>query len=247
MALAEEQPSVSVLEPYLVDSDAQVRATAIATLIETTPAGFGLALVQAMQDEESEVRAAASRGLLELAEVLTADAELDRRLRAALTSSDPEVRAAVVDLLRCCGSVIRWSSARRWPTGTPGCGYPRCVGRCPSIKPELIAAAAHDPVSEVRIAVVGGLGAIRDPSSVPVLAELSTDPDALVRAAAVEAAGELGCPAPPDTRAARALADPARQVRKGAALALTTAARGWPAKRWLPPAATHTSTSARPR
>jgi hypothetical protein len=46
LALAEE-PSVPVLEPYLVDSDAQVRATAIATLTETTPAGFGLALVQA--------------------------------------------------------------------------------------------------------------------------------------------------------------------------------------------------------
>jgi succinate dehydrogenase/fumarate reductase flavoprotein subunit/HEAT repeat protein len=225
LALAEEEPSVSVLEPYLVDSDAQVRATAIATLTETTPAGFGLALVRAMQDEESEVRAAASRGLLELAEVLTADAELDRHLRATLTSSDPEVRAAVVDLLRVLRlgdpAVFRTALADR----DSRVRLPAVRGLVSLDQAELIAGAAHDPVREVRIAVAGGLGAIRDPSSVPVLAELSTDPDQLVRAAAFEAVGELGCPAPIDRAAVRALADPAWQVRKGAALALATAAR----------------------
>lgn len=58
-----------------------------------------------------------------------------------------------------------------------------------------------------------------------MLTELSADPDPLVRAAAFEAAGELGCPAPIDRAAVRALADPAWQVRRGAALALATAAR----------------------
>jgi HEAT repeat protein len=41
---------------------------------------------------------------------------------------------------------------------------------------ELITAAAHEPVREVRIAVAEGLGAIRDPLSEPILAELSTNP-----------------------------------------------------------------------
>jgi HEAT repeat protein len=78
---------------------------------------------------------------------------------------------------------------------------------------------------EVRVAVAAGLGAVEDPSSAPVLAELSTDPDPLVRAAACEAAGELGCPVPLDRAAVQALADPAWQVRRGAALALTTVTR----------------------
>lgn len=58
-----------------------------------------------------------------------------------------------------------------------------------------------------------------------MLAELSTDPDPLVRAAAFEAADQLGCPVPLDRAAVQALADPAWQVRRGAALALTTVTR----------------------
>lgn len=225
LALAEEEPTVPALEPYLVDSDTQVRATAIATLTETTPAGFEAALVRAMQDEESEVRAAASRGLLELAEVLTADAELDRRLRATLTSSDPEVRAAVVDLLRVLGLGDPVVFCTALADRDSRVRLPAVRGLVSLDQAELIAAAAHDPVREVRIAVAEGLGAIGDPSSVPVLAELSTDPDPLVRATAFEAAGEIGCPAPIDRAAVWALTDPAWQVRKGAALALATAAR----------------------
>jgi hypothetical protein len=56
LTLAEQEPSVSVLEPYLVDSDAQVRATAIATLTETTPAGFGLALVPSPAGDADQFR-----------------------------------------------------------------------------------------------------------------------------------------------------------------------------------------------
>lgn len=90
---------------------------------------------------------------------------------------------------------------------------------------EPITTAAQDPIREVQVAVAAGLGAIGDPSSAPALGKLSLDTDVLVRAAAFEAAGELGCPAPLDSGAVRALQDPAWQVRKGAALALATAAR----------------------
>ncbi|HEX6405407.1 MAG TPA: fumarate reductase/succinate dehydrogenase flavoprotein subunit [Pseudonocardiaceae bacterium] len=225
LALAEEGPSVSVLEPYLGDPDAQVRATAIATLTETTPTGFEAALVRAMRDEESEVRAAASKGLRELAEVLTADAELDSGLRSTLTSSDPEVRATVVDLLRVLrlGDPAMFRTALADPDSRVRLNGVR--GLVSLDQAELIAGAAHDTVREVRVAVAAGLGAVGDPSSVTVLGELSTDPDPLVRAAAFEAAGELGCPVPIDRAAVRALADPAWQVRKGAALALATASR----------------------
>ncbi|MYW13210.1 hypothetical protein GT034_33400, partial [Streptomyces sp. SID2563] len=55
------------------------------------------------------------------------------------------------------------------------------------------------------------------------LAPLLDDPDALVRAAALGALAETGCPAAYADRAVAALTDPAWQVRAGAARALTSA------------------------
>ena len=71
--------------------------------------------------------------------------------------------------------------------------------------------------------MAAGLGTVGDPRSTAVLTGLAKDTEALVRAAAFEAAGELGCPAPLATQAVLALDDPAWQVRKGAAQALATA------------------------
>jgi HEAT repeat protein len=56
------------------------------------------------------------------------------------------------------------------------------------------------------------------------LADLTGDPDALVRGAAYGALGTTGCPAPLAARAVAALSDAAWQVRSGAATALSTAA-----------------------
>jgi HEAT repeat protein len=55
------------------------------------------------------------------------------------------------------------------------------------------------------------------------LDQLIADPDALVRAAAFEALAATGCPAPLAARAGAAQADPAWQVRSGAATALSAA------------------------
>jgi HEAT repeat protein len=55
------------------------------------------------------------------------------------------------------------------------------------------------------------------------LGDLAADLDALVRAAALDAAALLGCVAPLDGLAAKAIADHAWQVRKGAARALGAA------------------------
>jgi HEAT repeat protein len=71
--------------------------------------------------------------------------------------------------------------------------------------------------------VATGLGTVGDPYSVPALTTLTADPDVLVRAAAFEAAGQLGCPPPLDDAAARTLNDMAWEVRKGAAQALGAA------------------------
>jgi HEAT repeat protein len=88
-----------------------------------------------------------------------------------------------------------------------------------------VSAAAGDLSREVRITVAAGLAEIGDAAAGPVLAGLANDDDPLVRAAALSAAGQLGCPAPLLERALAMLAgDRAWQVRVGAAQALQGAA-----------------------
>lgn len=231
LRLAEEQPTTTVLDAYLTDPDPQVRRTAIATLTETTPDGFGLALVRALQDDAPEVRAAAGTSLRELAEILGnpespgADRELGDHLRATVTSADAQVRATAVELLR----VLRLGDA---PVFHRALGDQDIQVRLQAVEglvsldeATLLAEAAQDPVREVRVAVAAGLGTVGDPCSVPALTTLTADLDVLVRAAAHEAAGELGCPPPLDDAASWALNDEAWEVRRGAAQALGAAPR----------------------
>ncbi|MDH6623830.1 HEAT repeat protein [Streptomyces sp. LBL] len=60
-------------------------------------------------------------------------------------------------------------------------------------------------------------------TALAALSTLTADPDALVRGAAYGALGTTGCPPPLAARATAALADPAWQVRSGAATALSAA------------------------
>jgi hypothetical protein len=92
---------------------------------------------------------------------------------------------------------------------------------------ERVALAAGDEDREVRVWAARGLGVIGLPDGVPAVARLAADPDPLVRAAALEAFAGLGRalhrePGLAET-AVRALADPAWQVRVGAARGLAAA------------------------
>jgi succinate dehydrogenase/fumarate reductase flavoprotein subunit/HEAT repeat protein len=223
LALAEQQPSLARLRPYLADADPAVRRTAVATLTETTPEGFGPALAGLLADQDAGVRDAAARGLRELAEVLPGDDELRRGLVAASTGADPGVRATVVDVLRALGLGDRelFAAAVRDPAAVVRReGVRGLVSRNAA---DEIAAVATDPSREVRVAVAAGLGTVGDPASAPTLLALAGDADHLVRAAALAAAAGIGCPEPLADRARQALAEAAWQVRVGAAEALTAA------------------------
>ncbi|MFF9776899.1 HEAT repeat domain-containing protein [Streptomyces sp. NPDC013978] len=205
VALAEEQPELAALRPYLTDPAPTVRREAVAVLTETLPPGTGSALAEALRDSAPEVRAAAAASLRELVETLPPDAALRDGLAAALTEPDPVVRAAALDVLRALVSV--------------------------DAATELAHAAPIDPSREVRVTLAKALATVsadRTASSPPAavltaLTTLTTDPDALVRAAAYGALGTVGCPPPLASQAVTALADPAWQVRAGAATALSTA------------------------
>ncbi|WP_329231717.1 fumarate reductase/succinate dehydrogenase flavoprotein subunit [Streptomyces sp. NBC_01460] len=222
LALAEDQPELSDLAPYLGDSDPAVRRAAVAALTESTPRGAGPALAARLADPVPSVRAAAAASLRELVEVLPAEPALREPLVEALGSEDPVVRATALDTLRA----LRLGDAELF-AGTLGDAdidvRVHTVSALVSVDAtDLLAGAVTDPSREVRVAVAKGLAATRSPGPEP-LAPLLSDPDLLVRAAALGALAATGCPEPFATRAVTALADPAWQVRAGAATALSSA------------------------
>ncbi|MFG3266398.1 fumarate reductase/succinate dehydrogenase flavoprotein subunit [Streptomyces bobili] len=236
LSLAEDEPDLSALAPYLTDAEPAVRRTAVTVLTETVPRGTGPALAAALVDTDAGVRAAAAGSLRELVETLPAEPALRTGLATALSGADPVVRAAALDVLRS----LRLGDAELF---TDSLSDPSIAVRIAAVRALVsvnataeVARAAADPSREVRVTIAKALG-----TTVPgqlgdttptgpatgtahgALAELIDDPDALVRAAAYEALGAIGCPAPLDSLAVAAQSDPAWQVRAGSATALSVA------------------------
>ncbi|MFH9796873.1 fumarate reductase/succinate dehydrogenase flavoprotein subunit [Streptomyces virginiae] len=223
LALAEESPDLGALRPYLTDADPAVRTTAVAALGETVPAGAGPALADRLADSDPAVRAAAAAALRELLEVLPGDPGLAAGLRAALAVPDPAVRSAALEALRA----LRLGDAGLYAAALADAEVDvriHAVRGLVSVDAAAeLAAAAGDPAREVRVAVAKGLAAVRDPAPAP-LDPLLADADPLVRGAALGALAAVGCPGGYARTAVAALADPAWQVRAGAAAGLSAAA-----------------------
>ncbi|MGX1128763.1 succinate dehydrogenase/fumarate reductase flavoprotein subunit/HEAT repeat protein [Streptomyces glaucescens] len=230
LALAEEEPQLELLESYLADPDPAVRRTAVTVLTETVPTGTGPALAAALTDTDAGVRAAAAASLRELVETLPPEPALRDALTTALSVADPVVRAAALDVLR----TLRLGDAGLFARCLPDADIAvrtEAVRALVSVDAaaELARAAAADPSREVRVTIAKGLATVAEGApdvARAALAGLLDDADALVRAAAYEALGTAGCPAPLAARAEAALADPAWQVRAGAATALGVADSG---------------------
>ncbi|MFE2017231.1 fumarate reductase/succinate dehydrogenase flavoprotein subunit [Streptomyces sp. NPDC059499] len=223
LALADDQPDLPVLAPYLADADPAVRRAAVAALTESTPQGAGPALAGTLADPAPSVRAAAAASLRELVEVLPAEPALRAPLVTALGSDDPVVRSTALDTLRALrlGDADLYARTLGDPVIDVRLHTVRALVSVDAV--QALAAAAADPSREVRVAVAKGLAATHSPAPEP-LTPLLADGDALVRAAALAALAATGCPAPYAARAVTALGDPAWQVRAGAATALSSAA-----------------------
>ncbi|MGN5379778.1 fumarate reductase/succinate dehydrogenase flavoprotein subunit [Streptomyces lasalocidi] len=254
LELAEAEPELVALEPYLTDSDPAVRRTAVAVLTETVPPGGGLALAGALADPDAEVRAAAAASLRELVETLPPDPALGDALTGALDQADPVVRAAALDVLRALrlGGAGVFAAALDDPDIAVRTEAVRALVSVDAVRP--LAGAADDPSREVRVTVARALAAVAPAASAEAdqqlvsaaLDRLTEDTDALVRGAALGALAGTGCPAPLAARAVAALSDPAWQVRSGAATALSAAAAAaLPYPRWPRPWPTPTPTCAR--
>jgi succinate dehydrogenase/fumarate reductase flavoprotein subunit/HEAT repeat protein len=224
LSLTEEEPELSALAPYLTDPEPTVRRTAVTVLTETVPPGTGPALAAAMADTDAGVRAAAAASLRELVETLPPEPALRDALAAALTETDPVVRATALDVLRALrlGDVELFTDSLSDSDIAVRIAAVRALVSVDAAG-ELARAAAIDPSREVRVTIAKALATAGPDSAMThsALAELVDDPDALVRGAAYEALGTTGCPPALAARAEAALADPAWQVRAGAATALS--------------------------
>jgi HEAT repeat protein len=157
------------------------------------------------------------------AAVLPGTGALGARLRDTTVSTDPSVRDVAVDLLRVTGlgTTPDFRAAAADPETAVRLQAVRGLVRLDDVAG--LAAVAGDPVREVRVAVAHGLGTVGDPGGAAAIGQLVGDVDPLVRAVALQAAGLLGCPGELVGAALGALADPAWQVREGAAKALGAA------------------------
>ncbi|MFJ6393671.1 fumarate reductase/succinate dehydrogenase flavoprotein subunit [Streptomyces sp. NPDC091972] len=228
VSLAEGEPGLDALRPYLTDAAPGVRREAVAVLTETLPQGTGPALAEALRDPAPEVRAAAAASLRELVETLPAEPALRDGLAAALSEADPVVRAAALDVLRALrlGDTDLFAGALTDADIAVRVEAVRALVSVDAAE-ELARAATTDPSREVRVTIAKALATVsaeRPPNAVlDALARLTEDPDALVRGAAYGALGTTGCPAPLAARAVAALSAAAWQVRSGAAKALSAA------------------------
>nr|WP_267924841.1 fumarate reductase/succinate dehydrogenase flavoprotein subunit [Streptomyces liliifuscus] len=257
LALAEEEPELASVQPYLTDPEPSVRRAAVSVLTETTPTGTGPALAAALADTDAAVRAAAAASLRELVETLTPEPALRDPLTHALAQPDPVVRGAALDVLRA----LRLGDAGLFARSL---GDPEISVRIEAVRAlvsvdaaDELVRAADDTSREVRVTVAKALatvgtdadrrnmavaagargaaggetvegtapapGATAADAVLAALDRLTEDTDALVRGAAFASLAGTGCPAPLAERAVRAQADPAWQVRSGAATALSAA------------------------
>ncbi len=225
MELAEECPDLSELRPYLDDTDAEVRRTALSVLSETTEewAESAPLIARGLTDSDGSVRRTAIGLLTELVEVLVPGTEFDAALRDAVAAAEAEVRAAAIEALWR----HRRSDARElfgWFSDVdPGVRLAVIGGLTSLDALEQLHAAATDADALVRIGVAKGIAAVCDPRGSATLVTLAADTDPLVRAAALTALARTGCGDEAAALAVAALADPAWQVRQGAAVALAVA------------------------
>ena len=213
-----ESPAVADLADYLTDPDPGLRRTAVATLVENLPEGYAGPLLDALGDADGEVRRTAADSVRELVEVIPTPEDVAEQL----DSTDPVVRAVAVYLLsaRRVGERAQYRGASADADHRVRIEAVRALVSVDDA--EGVAAAAGDGNREVRIAAANGLATLR--AGVDMVRSLVADRDPLVRAAALGALGAVGCRDDDLAEVQRALAEPAWQVREGAARALAGAA-----------------------
>jgi HEAT repeat protein len=219
-----ERPELPDIEEHLRDPAPEVRKAALIMLTRTAPAGAGDTLAWALADEDEGVREVAAESLRVLAEVYIGEDGVRALLLAAAHGRDGRLRETAVELLALLTEGAREQYAHGLQEGEPQVRLQAILGLIALGAVTEVAEGTGDPAPEVRVAVAEGLARLKAPAGLPALEALITDHDPVVRIAAIDAATDLGMPAPLAERVATALEHPHWRVRERAATALRAAA-----------------------
>ena len=208
-----QEPTLADLNGFLSDDDAGVRRTAVATLVENLPDGYGGALVAALGDADAGVRHEAADGARELVEVLSSPEEF----AVHVNSPDAVVRAVALYVTSSRRVAADFRAALADGDHRVRIEAVRALVSVDDV--DGVARAYADDNREVRITAVKGLATLG--AGVETVRAGLADRDPLVRAAALSALGSLGGAAGDVALIERALGESAWQVREGAARALS--------------------------
>ncbi|MBD3139930.1 fumarate reductase/succinate dehydrogenase flavoprotein subunit [Microbispora bryophytorum] len=237
LRLADGEPALDQITPYLAEADPKVRRAAVATLTETAPRGVETALTLALADPHGTVRRAAATGLRELVEVLPATEGFGAALRAVAGYPEAGRDGAGRDGAGQSGagqSGVGQSRVGQGGVGQGGAGQGGAAqggAGDPVVRAAvldvlralrlgdaaLFEAALADADTRVRIEAVGGLVALDDAERVALAAG---DRDREVRVWAARGLGVVGLPGGAPA-VARLAADPDPLVRAAALEALS--------------------------
>ena len=223
--LAEEEPSVEDLVPYLNDSEPEVRRIALSVLSEAPPSWEEASpLVAAgLLDPDASVRAAAIGHLQELREVLVAGQEFAATLQRAALAPQAATRAAALGALWRHHLATIDVLAAAFADEDAEVRREVVLGMVSLDALAELEHAAGDDEPLVRLTVAHGIVTVGYPTGLPVLMRLTDDVDVRVRAAALGAMAVTGCSPQAAELACAALGDPAWEVRAGACAALSAA------------------------
>jgi HEAT repeat protein len=198
----EEEPARAAVRAATHDSDAEVRAIAIAAVRASGDGEAVPALVPAWR--EAAERPEVADVLVDLADPSLADAYAG----ALVNEGDDEDTILLAELLgrttpEFATALVGALAARLGEEGGPGARAGALVAAAgePAVEPAI--AALSEPAARVRASEA--LGALRDTRGVAPLVRLVDDPQPAVRRAAVRSLGELR-----DARAVQALLSAAR-------------------------------------
>lgn len=223
LQLADENPTLDDLVPYLKDPQPEVRRTALTVLSEAPPSWQEASplIAQSLNDPDPSVSSTAAGLLKELSEVLVSSPAFNQELLIASKNIDPSIRTRAIEALwrnHLVSSIILEEFLNDSDIQVR---KEAVLGLVSVDALEALEKASKDTEPNIRLCVAQGLASVGNPNCIYTLIKLAKDEDFLVRAAAFKAMSVVGCPESALEIAKVAIFDPAWQVRAGVAVALS--------------------------
>ncbi len=223
LQLADENPTLDELIPYLKDPNPEVRRIALTVLSESPPSWQEASplIAQSLNDPDLSVGSTAAELIKELSEVLIPSPAFNKELLIASQNTNPNIKTRAIEALWRNHLISNVSLDEFLNDPNSQVRKEAVLGLISIDALESLKKASKDPEPNIRLCVAQGLASMGNPKAINTLIELAKDSNLLVRAAAFKAMSKVGCPSPALDIVKTAIHDPAWQVRAGIAVALS--------------------------